>query len=102
MYNKIGRKIMGIAKYIAVFGIIISIIVGILIPFIFGDNIFFIVIGLCVAGIGSLISHVNSLVLYAFGELVDNINDIHFKVCGKSSSSSDSDLVSKSSKKIIS
>lgn len=100
MFNKIGRKIKEIVKFFAAFGIIVSIIIGISIPFVFGEN--FIILGVCVIGIGSLISYVNSLVLYAFGELVDNINDIHFKVCDKSSSTSDLDVVSKSSKKIIS
>lgn len=102
MYNKIGRKIMGIVKVLTVLGIIVSIIFGILIPFIFGGDFIFIILGLCIAGIGSLISYVNGLALYAFGELVDNVNDIHSKVCGSSNSSGDLDLIRKSSKKIIS
>ena len=70
MYNNIGKKIMGLAKFVAWIGIIGSIISGIFIISA-GSQIGFLTIVL-----GSLVAWVGSFVLYGFGQLIDDTSSI--------------------------
>ncbi len=80
MFDNIGGKIKGLAKFIYWVGFIISVIAGISILLggasisnsfgVSGLPVFF--VGLAVIAIGSLLSWVGSLTLYGFGELVEN------------------------------
>lgn len=80
MFDNIGGKIKGMAKFFCWVGIIISVIAGIFILIggasinysfgVSGVPMYF--VGLAVIAIGSLLSWLGSLTLYGFGELVEN------------------------------
>ncbi len=81
LFSNIGNKICGYAKVVCWIGIIGSVLAGCGILFsgcqysgeiAFGAAIF----GLMVAGIGSLVSWVGSLVLYAFGDIARRVQAI--------------------------
>ena len=65
MFNNIGEKLKSVARIITVFGIIVSIIAGILTLKNNG-------IGIVIALLGSLVSWMSSLALYGFGQLIEN------------------------------
>lgn len=78
MFDRIGLKIKGYAKFVCFVGIGISLILGYIIGSlpIFGGGYYgggqaVPFLGFAVAAIGSLVSWVNSFVLVGFGELVD-------------------------------
>ncbi len=90
MYNNIGNKIKGLAKFICWIGIIVSVIAGICIM-VAGSSFFnslnyeygssyvsrtssvgSIAFGLMIMVLGSIGSWLGSLCLYGFGELVNN------------------------------
>lgn len=76
MYNNVGKKIKGWASINCVLGIIFSLIVAIYI-FKVNDSGLFKVIALFVLLVGSFLSWLGSLCLYAYGELVDKVTSIH-------------------------
>mgnify|MGYP006911755396 FL=1 len=79
MYSNISLKIKSLAKVLCTIGIIISclagfllIVMGILAP----RNSPCLIIGLPVAGVGSLFSWLSNFLLYGFGQLIENTNVI--------------------------
>ncbi len=85
MFTNIGGKIMGLAKFIAWVGIILSIIYGVLaivatsqISSFSGGSIniggYGVLGGILTMIIGGIISWLSSLVLYGFGQLVEDMN----------------------------
>ena len=64
MFNNIGGKIKAVASICARVGIILSCLIGFI--FLFFDAL----IGILIAGIGSLCSWISSFLLYGFGELI--------------------------------
>ncbi len=102
MFSNIGRKIKGLAKFLCWFGIILSVVFGFLIIFntvnlSFNDNYgsyyrnaasavnaASVIAGLLVMGIGSVCSWLSSLVLYGFGQLVENSDDIKQRLYSQS------------------
>lgn len=71
MFEKIDEKIKGVANGITIFGIIVSIIGGILTMV--SGNVFS---GFLYMVIGFVLSWVVSLTLYGFGEIITNLNQI--------------------------
>ena len=93
MYNNIGKKIKTVANVLAVVGIVISIILGIVffmawsgILNAFSDKSAFdsyarnslsgLVIGFLIAGGGSFVSWISNFLLYGYGELIDCAQDV--------------------------
>lgn len=75
MFNNIGRKIQGIASFFAIFGICISILLGILfiiVGAVNGSDGVVIFLGIIFACLGSLISWFSWFLVYGFGTLIDN------------------------------
>ncbi len=69
MYSNIGGKIKVLAKVIACIGVVICIIYGfVMLVSMEGMAL----IGFLIMTVGSLLSWLSSLVLYGFGELVEN------------------------------
>lgn len=71
MFEEVGNKIKGLAKFLTVSGIIISCIVGFVLWAILTWWI-----GLLVIVFGSLVFWIFSLFLYGFGQLVENSDTI--------------------------
>ena len=71
MFENIGEKIKDFATAIAIIGIGVCFIVGIVMM---THQLFF--EGFLLATIGSLISWLSSFILYGFGELIDKTTDI--------------------------
>lgn len=69
MFDNIGRKIKGLAKFVCWVGIICSIISGIMMATTGGAGV---LAGIMTIIIGGLCSWVGSFVLYGFGEIVQN------------------------------
>ena len=88
MFNNIGGKIKGLAKFICWVGIIASIIFGIIIiasaTKSFGGYRYTdtrtIILGVITIVAGSIISWIGSFVLYGFGELVENSSTIKYEL----------------------
>ena len=82
MFDNIGKKIKTLAATIALVGIIVSIITGVIILGIGADMGFgvggegLVGLGIMIIIIGSLISWVSSFVLYGFGELIEKTTEI--------------------------
>lgn len=70
MYDNVGGKIKKLASVVAVIGIIASVIAGICIMAVSAIS------GLIVAAIGAFVSWISNIVLYAFGDLVENVGTI--------------------------
>ena len=79
MFNNIGRKIKNLAQFFCLFGIIASIVSGLVLM---SQGNFLIAIGLLVAVVGSLLAWVGSFLLYGFGEMVEN-SDIRTELAVK-------------------
>lgn len=75
MYDNIGGKIKGLAKAIFIIEAIVTIITGIML-LITGELALF---GLLILICGPLIAWVSSWVLYAFGELVEDVGIIRYQ-----------------------
>lgn len=75
MFDSVGEKIMSAAEVFWMAGIATSVILGVVMCFIgadrYGDE-GLIVAGIAVAVIGSLVSWLVSLMMYGFGEMVNN------------------------------
>lgn len=90
MFNNIGKKIKTLAKVICWLGIIGSIITGIVLIAVGLDDlssryssdegVIMIVAGLLTMVVGSIISWVGSFKLYGFGDVVDNVQAIRYRV----------------------
>jgi hypothetical protein len=83
MYTNVGKKIKTLAKVICALGIISSFIIGIIMiaggssmGYYYGNNNALIFPGLVVIILGSVLSWVSSLALYAFGEMTENVSAI--------------------------
>lgn len=78
MYNNIGGKICGLARFFAVIGIIASVIAGVvlMVNARYGGAIMSL-IGLLVMALGSLVAWMASWCLYGFGELISKTDDIN-------------------------
>ena len=76
MFKNVGRKLKDIASVITYIGIAFSVILGILMIKPLG-----ILFALLIIAVGSFISWISSIGIYAFGELVDNSTIIasHYK-----------------------
>lgn len=100
MFNNIGCKIKGLAKFICWVGIIISVLSGIAVILggasgrSYGSDYYgerfashsaggAIIVGILIIVIGSILSWVSSFVLYGFGELVDNSRKVADRVSPK-------------------
>lgn len=87
MFNNIGGKIKGLAKFMCWVGIIICVILGFLIISSSYSGYYYyysrqgmIVIGVLIMVGGSIISWLSSLLIYGFGELVENTSIIRRKM----------------------
>ena len=96
MFNNIGGKIKGLAKFLCWLGIILSVIIGVIMIIAaassrsytfdsYGEKITLSTGGSIVAGIliivfGSLASWIGSFFMYGFGELVENSKKVADKV----------------------
>ena len=77
MFDNIGGKIKGLAAFWTWFGIIVSVIVGFVFIFINDlDGVTGFLIGFLIVLLGSLASWLSSLLLYGFGELINNTSII--------------------------
>lgn len=82
MFENIGGKIKGLAKFICWVGIVICVIAGIIMfiqageAYYSADRTVLIITGLAIIIVGSLMSWIGSFLLYGFGELVDNSSKI--------------------------
>lgn len=77
LFENIGEKIKNTVKFFAIFGMVISILLGV-------DIIFegFIFIGIIVTLLGFLISWMGSWLLYGYGELIQRCINIDKKLSG--------------------
>ncbi|MBQ6672275.1 MAG: hypothetical protein IKR80_03925 [Spirochaetales bacterium] len=96
MFNNIGGKIKGLAKFMCWLGIILSVIIGVIMIIAaassrsytfdsYGEKITLSTGGSIVAGIliivfGSLASWIGSFFMYGFGELVENSKKVADRV----------------------
>ena len=87
MYDNIGRKIMGLAKFLCIVGIILSIISGLSMIYIGAESYtaeYLIYVGVVEIILGPIVAWISSFVLYGFGDLVDRVRNIeasaHVKV----------------------
>lgn len=95
MFNNIGKKIKKVAELVTTIGIIIFVIIGIAIMAVglYGaienddasSGVVYVLVGISVAVIGSLISWLMSFILYGYGELIDETSRIAKHFCGENS-----------------
>lgn len=85
-YENIGEKIKSAAQRIAAVETVIFVITGIIIMF-SADNFLY---GLLVLIIGPIIAYVSSWLMYAFGELVENVSSINHNLLKLSDNSTNS------------
>ena len=71
MYEKVGKEIMGVAKFTAIIGIVIAICLGALVME-SSDETIIKCLGIVIMVIGSLSSWLSCLIAYGFGRLVEN------------------------------
>ncbi len=76
MYNNIGGKIKSLAKGACIVEALGSIIVGVILA---GDDVLYLLLAL----IGPIIAWVSSWILYAFGELVEDISIMRHQITGE-------------------
>ena len=85
MFTQIGKKIKTLAKALCAFLAIASVIGGFYVIFSFGGllgTLNAILLGVLIILVGSLLGWLSSLMLYAFGELVDNSEIIRDQLTG--------------------
>lgn len=87
MYNNVGGKIKGIASFVTGIGIAISVCAGIVMIAVLEDLVFW---GFLVMIVGSIASWLATLLLYGFGQLIENSDIIakHLKNLDHKDSSS--------------
>ena len=90
MYNRIGRKIKGLAVFFCIIGIFFQVILGLLIIFMGGSilpklvptlpaefaSVGCIIVGIFVIVIGSIVTWMSTWFLYGYGELIDKVSNI--------------------------
>lgn len=83
MYSNIGKKIKGLAKIIAIGGITVSVIGGIILFVYLLDSWHtedYAFVGLIVAVVGSVICWLSGFFVYGYGELIDQTHQINNKL----------------------
>lgn len=91
MFENVGSKIKGLASFFCWGGIIASVVGGIWTIALLDED--FILLGLLIIALGSLLSWVSSFVLYGFGELVSNSAIIAGKTTANESEQGESTFV---------
>lgn len=79
MYDNIGEKIKGLAKF---FAIVLGIGLAILGGYIMSIDEELILPGLIVFIVGPLIAWISSWLIYGFGELIEKTSAIEYAMCG--------------------
>ena len=79
MYDNIGKKIKGLAKWMFIVEAIAAAIAGLALMFTDEELIIF---GLLALLLGPIVAWVSSWLLYGFGELVDKVCDIESNMRG--------------------
>ena len=80
MFNNVGNKIQSFAKFVFVFGTIVAVIAAVVFVLIgigAGEptiTTIYIIYGLMFLIVGPIISWINSLFIYGFGQLIINTN----------------------------
>ena len=79
MYNNIGDKIKTVAKTVGIVGMVFSLIVGFFICVALGELIggAGVIIGLAIMVGGSIVSWMSTWLLYSWGDIVDNVQQIN-------------------------
>ena len=98
MYNNIGGKIKGLAKFVCILGIVVSIIAALVVAVAIGSTSRYtygvygggggsvgaaVFLFILIAGLGSLFSWLGSLRLYGYGQLIENSDRIREDVAAK-------------------
>ena len=80
LYKNIGEKIKGWAKWVFIIGAISSIIgaLGILFS---AEDVWMFIVGLLTLVVGPLVAWVSSWLLYAFGQITDDLHAMRTKDC---------------------
>ena len=78
MYDNIGGKIKGLAKFFFVVGLIVSLVCGIVLMTLSSGLV---LLGLLMIILGGIIAWISTFVLYGFGELVEKTCEIQSVVC---------------------
>lgn len=99
MFENVGSKIKGLASFFCWGGIIASVVGGIWTIALLDED--FILLGLLIIALGSLLSWVSSFVLYGFGELVSNSAIIAGKTTANESEQGESAFVPREKNKKI-
>lgn len=99
MFENVGSKIKGLASFFCWGGIIASVVGGIWTIALLDED--FILLGLLIITLGSLLSWVSSFVLYGFGELVSNSAIIAGKTTANESEQGESAFVPQEKNKKI-
>lgn len=99
MFENVGSKIKGLASFFCWGGIIASVVGGIWTIALLDED--FILLGLLIIALGSLLSWVSSFVLYGFGELVSNSAIIAGKTTATESEQGESAFVPQEKNKKI-
>ena len=74
MYENVGGKIKGLAKTVAIIGIALSAIAGLIISFMdFPETL---IPGILVLGLGAFFSWLSTLAMYGFGQLIENTDKL--------------------------
>jgi len=73
MYDNVGAKIKGLAKYVAWIFICISILIGFILVAL-GEDVAF--VGVLVMVVGPVLAWLSSLGLYGFGQLIENTDKL--------------------------
>jgi len=81
MFNNIGKKLKGLAKVVCWIGIVLSVLLGAMCVIsgyveLNGHTVNGVIYGLFVIVLGCLASWINSWVLYAFGQITDDVHEI--------------------------
>lgn len=83
MYDNIGGKIKGLAKWVCIIGSIIMAISGIVCM---GQGEDFIPVGILLLILGPVLCWISSWMLYGFGELIEKISNIERTMSGNEKS----------------
>lgn len=83
MFNNIGKKIKGLALFLAVAGMLISFVAGLCLI-----GMKMVLSGIIILVVGCLFSYIGAFVLYGFGELIDKTSDIYARLDGEADAQS--------------
>lgn len=72
MFKNVGSKIQDIAFIIATFGIVTSLIAGLIFIYVFHESALLVLTGLIIILFGSVCSWIAALFMHGFGQLVEN------------------------------